>query len=149
MLDKCRNVTLAKTVTLSLIEISSLRNSDSRRYARRACALTTIVLPPLVSFFLGGGSPAPRKKMPVSRWCVGCCWRRHMYELNPFYHIMLAILWPTSNHSYEKPCDMPHSNIYLVESAPTRRIYVRPRTGPQSAYPWWPAVAKRRQRAYP
>ena len=24
----------------------------------------------------------------------------------------------------------------------SRRIYVRPRTGPQSAHLWWPAVAK-------
>ena len=35
MLDKCRNITLAEnswqTRTLSLIDVSSLRNSDSRR----------------------------------------------------------------------------------------------------------------------
>ena len=37
MLDKCRNVTLAKTVTLSLIEISSLRNSDSPRPPKKRC----------------------------------------------------------------------------------------------------------------
>jgi len=37
MLDKCRNVALAKTVTLSLIEISSLRNSDSPRPPKKRC----------------------------------------------------------------------------------------------------------------
>jgi len=41
--------------------------------------------------------------------------------------------------------DMPPADGSSIQKS--LRIYVRPRTGPQSAHLWWPAVAKL-QRAY-
>jgi len=35
---------------------------------------------------------------------------------------------------------MPHADGSSIHKS--RRIYVRPRTGPQSTHLWWPAVAK-------
>ena len=41
----------------------------------------------------------------------------------------------------ERRDDMPPS-MAVRRWQKSRRIYVRPRTGPQSAHLWWPAVAK-------
>ena len=37
--------------------------------------------------------------------------------------------------------DMP-PHRWQFDGGKNRRIYVRPRTGPQSAHLWWPSVAK-------
>ena len=40
----------------------------------------------------------------------------------------------------------PADNSSIQKS---RRIYVRPLTDPQSAHPWWPAVAKLQEAGVP
>ena len=75
----------------------------------------------------------------VKLWCTNCCINELTCQL---LANVLECYQKYKVSPRERRDDMPPLPLAVRRWQKSRRIYVRPRTGPQSAHLWWPAVAK-------